>query len=100
MLLRNRNNQTNPGKKASVFNPQNPLTQEKTSKSKNIVNSQTSSSDLILVVDDNPSNLDSLFLSLEKAGFEIVVAEDGEIAIEIAESTQPDLILLSILMAG
>ncbi|MEG4492776.1 response regulator [Microcoleus sp. D3_18_C4] len=60
-------------------------------------NMETSS---ILIVDDNPSNLDVLSEALAGSGWEILVATDGETAIEQAEYTQPDLILLDVMMPG
>ncbi|MEG4272254.1 MULTISPECIES: response regulator [unclassified Microcoleus] len=60
-------------------------------------NIETSS---ILIVDDNPSNLDVLSEALAGFGWEILVATDGETAIEQAEYTQPDLILLDVMMPG
>ena len=53
---------------------------------------------VILVVDDNPTNLNVLFDVLGGAGFETLFAEDGESAIERAKHASPDLILLDILM--
>lgn len=60
-------------------------------------NRETSS---ILIVDDNPSNLDVLSEALTGSGWEILVATDGETAIEQAEYSQPDLILLDVMMPG
>ncbi|MEG4074737.1 response regulator [Microcoleus sp. Pol14C2] len=60
-------------------------------------NMETSS---ILIVDDNPSNLDVLSEALAGSGWEILVATDGETAIEQAEYSQPDLILLDVMMPG
>jgi two-component system, cell cycle sensor histidine kinase and response regulator CckA len=56
--------------------------------------------DVILIVDDSPTNLDVLLDLLEAAGFKVVVAEDGESAIALAEYAPPDLILLDVLMPG
>lgn len=53
---------------------------------------------VILIVDDTPTNLDVLLDLLEAAGFKVVIAEDGERAIALAEYAPPDLILLDILM--
>ena len=52
----------------------------------------------ILIVDDTPNNLQLLFSYLETAGFKVLLAEDGETAIQIARSQVPDLILLDVLM--
>ncbi|MEP0916466.1 response regulator [Leptolyngbya sp. DQ-M1] len=53
---------------------------------------------VILVVDDTLTNLEVLFESLNNANLRILVAEDGESAISIANYARPDLILLDILM--
>ncbi len=53
---------------------------------------------LILIVDDNPTNLDILQARLAPHNYEIVTATDGEEALAIAREKQPDLILLDIMM--
>ncbi|GAB4368132.1 MAG: hypothetical protein Kow00121_07000 [Elainellaceae cyanobacterium] len=55
---------------------------------------------VILIVDDTPTNLEVLLDLLESAGFKVVIAEDGERAIALAQYAPPDLILLDILMPG
>lgn len=55
---------------------------------------------VILIVDDTPTNLGMLFDFLADSGFQVLVAEDGESAIESAEYASPDLILLDVLMPG
>ncbi|RCJ39243.1 hybrid sensor histidine kinase/response regulator [Nostoc minutum NIES-26] len=55
---------------------------------------------IILIVDDTPINLEVLFNVLGNANFKVLVAEDGESAIEMAQYATPDLILLDILMPG
>jgi class 3 adenylate cyclase len=52
----------------------------------------------ILVVDDNPTNLDILQTRLAVHGYEILTATDGEEALATARERQPDLILLDIMM--
>jgi two-component system cell cycle sensor histidine kinase/response regulator CckA len=64
------------------------------------MNSGVAEEDVILIVDDTPTNLDMLLDVLEAAGFKVVVAEDGERAIALSEYAPPDLILLDILMPG
>ncbi|AFZ37664.1 response regulator receiver sensor hybrid histidine kinase [Stanieria cyanosphaera PCC 7437] len=54
----------------------------------------------ILIVDDNPNNLEVLSETLMSAGFQVAVALDGETAIEQIEYHQPELILLDIMMPG
>jgi len=53
---------------------------------------------LILIVDDNPTNLDILQARLAPHNYEILTATDGEEALAIAREKQPDLILLDIMM--
>ncbi|MEL7220786.1 MAG: response regulator transcription factor [Bacteroidota bacterium] len=52
----------------------------------------------ILVVDDEPDILEFLQYNLEKEGFEVVTANDGEEGIEMAERENPNLIILDIMM--
>ncbi|HEY9749938.1 MAG TPA: response regulator [Allocoleopsis sp.] len=53
---------------------------------------------VILIVDDIPANLGVLFDFLADAGFQVLIAEDGESALQTAEYASPDLILLDVLM--
>jgi two-component system cell cycle sensor histidine kinase/response regulator CckA len=55
---------------------------------------------VILVVDDTPTNLEVLFDLLGNSGFKVLIAENGESAIEKANYALPDLILLDIIMPG
>ncbi len=55
---------------------------------------------IILIVDDNPTNLGALFKFLSDYGFKVLVAVDGESAIEQIEYVRPDLILLDVMMPG
>ncbi|MBD1865555.1 MULTISPECIES: sensor histidine kinase [Trichocoleus] len=55
---------------------------------------------LILVVDDTPTNLEVVTEALGDAGFEVAIATDGERAIKQATISQPDLILLDVMMPG
>jgi DNA-binding response OmpR family regulator len=50
----------------------------------------------ILVVDDESEILRFLLLRLEKNGFQVRIAMDGETAISLAEEHRPDLVLLDI----
>jgi CheY-like chemotaxis protein len=54
----------------------------------------------ILVVDDNPANLQVLMKMLTDNGFITHPASEGELALRFVRSTPPDLILLDILMPG
>ncbi|MBP1971296.1 two-component system response regulator VicR [Virgibacillus natechei] len=52
----------------------------------------------ILVVDDEQPIADILKFNLEKEGYEVVLAYDGDEAISLAESEKPELILLDIML--
>lgn len=52
----------------------------------------------ILVVDDEKPIVDILKYNLIKEGYEVVAAYDGEEAIEVAFSQNPDLVLLDIML--
>jgi PleD family two-component response regulator len=54
----------------------------------------------ILIVDDVPANLNVLCQALETEGYKIVAAPSGAVALQIAHRTQPDLILLDVMMPG
>ncbi|MFN4775645.1 MAG: response regulator, partial [Pseudanabaena sp.] len=54
----------------------------------------------VLVVDDNPTNLSVLVNLLRDVGLRVLVATDGESAIEQTEYVKPDLILLDVMMPG
>ena len=55
-------------------------------------------SNKILIVDDDANICELLRLYLEKDGFDTVVANDGEQALEFATKASPDLILLDIML--
>ncbi len=52
----------------------------------------------ILVVDDNPMNVELLKDSLESMGQDVITAYSGHDAIKLAQAERPDLILLDIMM--
>jgi two-component system, NtrC family, sensor kinase len=54
----------------------------------------------IMIVDDTPANVGVLGWYFEENGFRVVVAQDGEEALERAKLVQPDLILLDVMMPG
>ncbi|MDJ0701957.1 MAG: response regulator [Leptolyngbyaceae cyanobacterium MO_188.B28] len=54
----------------------------------------------ILIVDDNPNNLGVLSDFLWDMGFEVLVARDGESALQKTQYAVPDLILLDVMMPG
>lgn len=59
-----------------------------------------SKSSLVLIVDDNISNLQVLGALLSQKGYEIAVATDAEKALEFLRNDFPDLILLDVMMPG
>lgn len=52
----------------------------------------------ILIVDDEPINLDFFDVMLSRLGFQVVMAEDGEEALEMIQQDRPDLIILDNIM--
>ena len=54
----------------------------------------------ILIVDDNPSNLKVLYTYLQQAGYQVLVADDGRAGLEVVANSQPELILLDVMMPG
>ncbi|QTA82005.1 Signal transduction response regulator/histidine kinase [Desulfonema limicola] len=54
----------------------------------------------ILVVDDNPINLELLSDCLTEFGYTVLLKKDGEKALALLERRIPDIILLDILMPG
>ncbi len=55
---------------------------------------------VILTVDDDPNNLSVVRDCLVGCNYTILVAEDGESAVQRADYARPDLILLDIMMPG
>jgi two-component system sensor histidine kinase/response regulator len=54
----------------------------------------------ILIVDDTPANISVLLDALAGTGHQLLVAEDGEDALEQMTRSVPDLILLDVMMPG
>lgn len=52
----------------------------------------------ILVVEDDPSIAIGLRINLESEGYEVHVADDGERGFELAQSLDPDLIVLDVML--
>ncbi|MEH1843944.1 MAG: response regulator [Nostoc sp.] len=59
-----------------------------------------SQKELILIVDDIPNNLKVLFDILNNSGFKVSIAKSGESALQKAQETLPNLILLDVMMPG
>jgi len=58
----------------------------------------TESKPRILLVDDEPSILKTVGKWLEVSGYEVMVAVDGEHALERAKTERPDLIVLDLML--
>lgn len=54
----------------------------------------------ILIVDDDPSNIEKLYSLLQANNFELAVANNGERAYKVALTFKPDLVLMDVLMPG
>jgi len=54
----------------------------------------------ILVVDDNPTNIQVLFDFLSEIGYRVAIAKSGEAALQRLESYRPDILLLDVMMPG
>jgi two-component system alkaline phosphatase synthesis response regulator PhoP len=52
----------------------------------------------VMVVDDEPDILELLTYNLEKEGYEVKTATNGKKAVALAQSFQPELILMDIMM--
>ncbi|MDB5801493.1 MAG: two component transcriptional regulator, LuxR family [Rhodocyclales bacterium] len=59
-----------------------------------------SSTDVVLIVDDVPDNLSVLHDALDESGFTVLVAINGESALQRARQSLPDIILLDAMMPG
>jgi two-component system, sensor histidine kinase and response regulator len=55
---------------------------------------------VILIVDDNPNNLQLASSILKEQGVSVLVAQDGGTAVSISSREMPDLILMDIMMPG
>ena len=54
----------------------------------------------VLIVDDSPTERHVLNEMLTKAGFEVIVSDNGEDAILKAKRERPDVILMDVVMPG
>jgi DNA-binding response OmpR family regulator len=54
----------------------------------------------ILVADDEPSIVTALEFLLQRSGYEVRVARNGDEAMQAIEQAPPDLVLLDIMMPG
>ncbi len=54
----------------------------------------------ILVIDDDPNMLKLVEITLEREGYDVILAIDGGVGINLLKETKPDLVLLDIMMSG
>ena len=54
----------------------------------------------ILVVDDEVPIQELIKFNLEQAGFEVEIADNGIVALEMFEANKPDLIILDLMLPG
>ena len=59
-----------------------------------------SNTDVVLIVDDVPDNLSVLHDALDESGFTVLVAINGDTALQRARQSLPDIILLDAMMPG
>jgi len=52
----------------------------------------------VLIVDDDPPSLKMTAYLLQEEGYEILTAEDGQKALDLIESEEPDLVVLDVMM--
>jgi DNA-binding response OmpR family regulator len=65
---------------------------------KSMVDSPTQARKRILLVDDDREIVESMRIALESAGYEILVARDGNQGLALAEREDPDLVILDMMM--
>lgn len=54
----------------------------------------------VLVIEDNPSNMELAVMLLETAGYTVLSATDAETGLDIVRSDHPDLVLMDIQLPG
>lgn len=53
---------------------------------------------VILVVDDDPDFVETTRLVLERAGYRVISAADGDEGLAVARAQKPDLVILDVIM--
>ena len=59
---------------------------------------KASSGKRILIVDDDPDIIESVRYPLEKKGYDVLIARDGNQGLTLAEKELPDLVILDMMM--
>lgn len=54
----------------------------------------------VLVVDDNPKNVQIIALLLRELKYKIIISVNGKSAVDLVERARPDLILMDVMMPG
>ena len=54
----------------------------------------------VLVADDNPNNVQIIALLLRELKYKIIIAINGEAAVDLVDRARPDLILMDVMMPG
>ncbi len=54
----------------------------------------------VLIVEDEPTLLDTLEYNLKRQGYEVCTAADGPTAVEVARREEPDAIILDVMLPG
>lgn len=54
----------------------------------------------VLIVDDSPTETHVMRTALEKNGFEVLTAEDGDSGLKVAHESLPDVIIMDVVMPG
>ncbi|MEE4379710.1 MAG: response regulator transcription factor [Candidatus Competibacteraceae bacterium] len=65
-----------------------------------MLTANSSDRSIVLLVDDAPDSLGMLTDALEEADYTVLVAIDGERALELVERVKPDVVLLDAIMPG
>ena len=58
------------------------------------------STEPVLVVDDDPKIVELVRAYLQRAGYEVITAGDGDVALQLVERNQPSLIVLDVMLPG
>ncbi len=64
----------------------------------NVMAKHSKTNNVVLVIDDNTTNIDVIASYLQRTGFETIVARNGKMGLKRAKFSQPDLILLDVMM--
>ncbi|MGN0922162.1 MAG: PleD family two-component system response regulator [Cellvibrio sp.] len=54
----------------------------------------------VLIIDDSPTETYKLSSMLEKSGYQVISADNGEAGLELAQKEAPDVILMDVVMPG